>query len=152
MDIHDFYWLIGWLEGEGSFIGGSPSQTNRCAIRGSSTDRDTLEKVCRILGTKVYEEKPRRNGKPHWKQVYLTSLEGQKAVDLMLKLKPFMSSRRQSQIDKAISTFEVKKLLITEDLRLKVKTLSQQNLSCRKIAAILNISHGTVSRINNNKI
>lgn len=53
MTTEELHWLAGWLEGEGSFLRGSPSKPNSCRITAGITDKDIAEKVGKIFGTKA---------------------------------------------------------------------------------------------------
>ncbi len=42
-------WLSGWLEGEGSFMKGPPSQLNLPVVSGCSTDKDVMQRSNSLL-------------------------------------------------------------------------------------------------------
>jgi len=97
----DLFWLIGLLEGEGTFLAPSPSAPGRPRIAVHMTDRDTIEKVASLLGGIGVGHIDLTKRCPKWKKSYRVTLTGKRAVDLMLKIKPFMSARRQIQIERA---------------------------------------------------
>ena len=66
------------------------------------TDRDVVERVAGLLKRAVV--RPRRR-EPHHKQSYVTTIKGAPAVRLMNGVRAFVSSVRQSQIDRAISSW-----------------------------------------------
>jgi hypothetical protein len=49
IDKKTLHWLAGYLEGEGSFMKGSPSTPNQPIITVSSTDEDIIRKVAGIF-------------------------------------------------------------------------------------------------------
>jgi hypothetical protein len=101
----EFFWLVGLLEGEGSFMKGKPSSPNSPTIDLQMTDLDTIEKARQIMGSgKVFcfHRDPDR-----CKPAYRTSIGGEKAVILMKTLRPFMGERRKEQIDKAIEQYKL---------------------------------------------
>lgn len=67
------------------------------------TDRDVIEHVCQLWGTRVYTSVPKVE---RYKQVFATELVGGSAVAMMALLRPHLCARRQSQIDEAVATFQ----------------------------------------------
>lgn len=102
----ELYWLAGLLEGEGSFLKGSPSQPNRCAISIATTDKDVAEKVENIFTTKKIFIPNAGKKVSHYKDVYLIRVTGGRAVKLMTALCSLMSERRKSQINQAIESYK----------------------------------------------
>jgi hypothetical protein len=98
----DFFWLAGILEGEGSFMKGPPTKPKNPRITMVSTDEDVLARVAKLFDSPYCMVTVR----PEYKQKYQTAINGKRAVDLMLLLRPFMSIRRQQQIDIAIACWE----------------------------------------------
>lgn len=104
MTEREFYWLAGLLEGEGSFGAAPPSEPNRPRIALAMTDEDVVGKVAVLFGQSyAHCRKDSRN--PNWKPYYRVQVRGKKAVELMTSLYPLMSSRRQRQIDSALSNY-----------------------------------------------
>ncbi len=68
------------------------------------TDLDVIQKVARLSEVNYIFTDRRRVGL--WKTSYKLMIIGQKAVRLMELLYPLMSSRRQSQITKALETYD----------------------------------------------
>lgn len=98
----DFHWLVGMFEGEGTFIPGSPSQPRRCIAGIVSTDYDVIERCARLMGTTIITRK-RKNAPDHWKDIYEARLRGGRAARFMREVRPYMSGRRQSAIDRALA-------------------------------------------------
>ena len=96
------HWLAGLLEGEGSFLKPSPSSPTRPAISIEMTDKDVIERVSRLLGAGIYVVPTARRNSV-WKPSYRVILRSNRAVQLMLQLKPLMGRRRQQQIEAAIA-------------------------------------------------
>lgn len=93
------WWLVGLLEGEGSFIKGPPSRPSSPIIQLQMTDRD-VARAAEVMGTYVYA--CRYKAKAHHKSTYRAFLIGERAVDLMKRLQPHMGERRQEQISAAL--------------------------------------------------
>jgi hypothetical protein len=102
----ELQWLVGWLEGEGTFYAYTDARTNqiRITVRAVSTDYDMAIKahqlagVGTISGPYAYSDQ-----KPYW----IWSINGkQPCVDFMRLVRPFMGKRRQKQIDAAIERVE----------------------------------------------
>lgn len=98
----DFHWLVGVLEGEGTFLSGPPSQPASPAVRVTMTDRDVVERVGRIIERAVLTLRPREL---HHKTPYMTTIKGSPAAQLMLAARPFLGSARQTQLDGAIASW-----------------------------------------------
>jgi hypothetical protein len=109
MDIYDLMWLVGYLEGEGTFIcsimkGGRYASIQ---ISGSSTDEDIAARASALLGKPSigpYTNKGSLGKKPYW----IFAISGERAARLMVKLPPFMGIHRQAQIDKSLALWEAR--------------------------------------------
>jgi hypothetical protein len=150
MNNSDFFWLCGLLEGEGSFMKGPPSRPQYPVLSITSTDEDVIQRVGSLLNVGYC---PVTKRQAHWKQSYTLRTHGRKAVDLMLKMRPHMSQRRQAQIDAAVISYEARpnhgaSKLTNNQIR-QVKHLLRKNSPIRSIAAICNVSVWTVMRIKN---
>lgn len=99
------HWLAGLLEGEGSFMKGTPSEPNRIAIKIQMTDKDVLEKVGYQFEVGVNGPLRRTTAKEHWKSYYTVVRRGAKASEWMQRLRPLMGVRRQGQIDNALASY-----------------------------------------------
>ena len=96
-------WLVGLLEGEGSFLKAPPSSPNCPRISLEMTDRDIVERAATLMGGNAVERINLRN--VLWKPAYRVSLKGSRAVALMQILYPKMGVRRRAQIDAALATY-----------------------------------------------
>jgi hypothetical protein len=108
MELNDktLYWLAGYLEGEGSFIRGTPSNPNQPAIAVTSTDEDVIRKVANIFGVSYWRATgKKRLLKTHWKPAYFTRVRCSRAVALMNLLHPLMGQRRREQIERALASY-----------------------------------------------
>lgn len=101
MDERSLLWLAGFLEGEGSFLRGTPSAPRSPRITAVTTDRDVADRVGALLGVRVHPVKSRSS---HHRQAYAIALKGHRAVALMKDLRPLMGERRQAAIDSAIAS------------------------------------------------
>lgn len=95
VDDHDFYWLIGILEGEGTFISASPSGRGTPVVRVVLTDRDVVERVGALIDRAVL---PVRKRRPHYKTPYVTTIKGAPALALMRAIYPVMGTLRRVSI------------------------------------------------------
>jgi transposase len=146
------YWLAGYLEGEGSFLSGPPSEPHMCALQVTTTDEDVIKFIGEKWGVKYH---PCSKRKSHHKQAYIIRKRGSGAVEIMLQIRMHMSKRRQSQIDNAIGSYRVVKRntnskLTPEDI-VVIRNMRLENMKTREIAKQFNINHSVVSRICNNK-
>jgi len=101
MTKEDLIWLAGYLEGEGSFCKGVPSQPRLPRIEFSTTDLDMAKRVSGLFKTTVCG--PYRNPKST-KDFYRGMLTGKRAAILMIIMYPYMSQRRQHQMNAAIAS------------------------------------------------
>jgi len=98
----DLGWVIGFLEGEGSFICRQvrPRYTTarECNIQATGTDRDTMEHLHLLIGGQLrgpYKWSKKPNAKP----LFRWTLAKRKDVfDLLTLIKLHMSARRQTKI------------------------------------------------------
>lgn len=91
----EFYWAAGFLEGEGSFIFVKSDGSIR--VTAGQKYREPLERLRRVIGGAIYG--PGKAGFYRW------DCRGKFAEreQLMRRLYPLMSSRRQEQIDVALA-------------------------------------------------
>jgi hypothetical protein len=106
IDEQEFHWLVGILEGEGTFLRGAPSKPGTPVLRVSMTDRDVVERVATLFGRAVVRLRRR---KPHHKLPYATTIKGAPAVQVMSAVRPFLGKTRKLQIDRAISSLQTRK-------------------------------------------
>lgn len=99
----ELYWLAGLLEGEGTFLTGSPQRPNQSIVKLWMTDEDIVARVADIWG-KNYCRFDRNDGIR--KIAYSTFIQSARAVEWMQKLRPLMGERRQAQIDRAINNYD----------------------------------------------
>lgn len=102
-------WLAGILEGEGSFLyfeydhRGPRCGTNLVRIQMSSTDRDILERVARLVGVgrvRSLPDRPRFGRKPQWGW----SIQAKADVrELTLRLLPWLGERRTEQANRILA-------------------------------------------------
>lgn len=97
--MREFYWVAGFLEGEGSFS----FQRNQCRVQATQKQAEPLERVQRLLGGRIYLVNPRtRNGPIFSWQIY----QGRIASGVMMTLYPLMSCRRREQICRALRSWQ----------------------------------------------
>ena len=137
----ELYWLVGILEGEGSFLKGPPCSPNLPIVTVNMTDEDVIAKVAIMFGGLKYQKVKKR--KAHWKQSYSVRLVGKNARMLMMKLQPLMSFRRQEQIEIALRSYDPK---ITERRWKHMEKLTIDNVLSAKIRIDLGESLRSVAR------
>jgi len=99
-------WVAGLLEGEGSFD--RTNRSKKASLRNiritcSMTDRDVLQRLCRIVGAgTVRGPYANRNNKP----MYTVAIIGASAYDLMKQIEPEMGQRRATKIRALLRGFE----------------------------------------------
>ena len=149
MEKCELYWLAGLLEGEGSFYPGPPSSPNLPILSVSMTDEDVIAKVASLLGVTYNLQKSRHE---KWKESYCAKVKGRTAVELMKKLKPLMGERRQSQIDKALISYDGKYSKLNEERVLQIKRDLSSGLTQKAVGLKHGVSRETVNKIKNEKI
>lgn len=97
-------WLAGLCEGECSFLRPAPSRPASPMVDLEMTDEPVIARVAGLLGVR-YRRRDRRALKPNSQVTYHVRVSGRRAVQLMLTLRPWMSPRRQAQIDRAVAPF-----------------------------------------------
>jgi hypothetical protein len=99
-----FFWIVGILEGEGTFIRPSPSAPRKPIVEVEMTDEDVVAELARAFGMK-YNSRD-RFADPSCRPTYRVRLRGRSAVTLMSRIYPHMSRRRQIQMIRATFDFE----------------------------------------------
>ena len=147
----DFYWLCGLFEGEGSFMKGPPSCPQYPVLSIASTDEDVIQRVGALLAVAYCPVRKRRE---HWKQSYCLRLHGRRAVELMLQMRPYMSKRRQEQIDIAVASYEKRRdrgpSKLTDDQVRQIRQLLRDGRNMRDLAIMFRTSYTCINRIKNN--
>ena len=100
----DAMWLVGLLEGDGTFVcdsmNGRARPRPRIALQ--MTDEDTVRRVAALLGSNVWGPRDKVKGR---KPVWACAVTGQKAAEWMRILLPYFSSRRQERICRILATW-----------------------------------------------
>lgn len=90
-DREDVIWLAGLLEGEGTF---DLHRGKYARVRVAMTDRDVVGRAATLLGARV-----RLSLKPApYQATWHAEVSGEKAVEVMQAVLPFMGSRRSGKI------------------------------------------------------
>jgi hypothetical protein len=98
----EFYWLAGWLEGEGSFLAPPPSDPRRPRISGKTRDRDVAFEVARLFRVRPSHENSERIRAHGWSPTWRVLLRGTRAIALMTALESIVGARRKGQIRAAL--------------------------------------------------
>lgn len=142
-------WLAGLLEGEGSFLAGSPSYPSMSCISLQMTDEDIVSRVADIFGVTYFAREP---NKSHYKRIFVTRLRGKRAIDWMIKLHPYMGQRRQQQIQRAIDAYHTcrsKRFKLTDSNIQEIQKLLATGMIHREIAKTFNVSRSRITYIAN---
>ena len=151
-----FFWLVGLLEGEGSFICSSKSLTIQLRM---TKDEDTMTRAAIILGAKLRKYSAR---KLEYNDVYYLALNGTPAKIWMERLLPYMSARRQEQIKISIERNKSfpgtprgeshgMAKLNNEDVK-RIRELVLEGRSVSSIAELFDMSYEHIRRITTGKI
>lgn len=139
-------WLAGLLEGEGSF--GLWSNGNggfKLKVSVQMTDFDVVHRVADMWGTSIAHIKPQ---KAHHKPSFRTQLGGDRAAELMNRIRPLMGERRTEQIDRVLRERAPKRTEVTGALAIEiVAAVKAGNESVPAIAARFGIRRESVYRI-----
>jgi hypothetical protein len=93
----DIAWAAGFLEGEGSFVGGKQSQVTVSAVQ---VEIAPLERLVGMCGgyLKQYRYKPGRAASPFWRW----TVNGQRAAEVAFTVYTWMSPKRRRQIERMV--------------------------------------------------
>lgn len=104
----DFSWFIGLFEGEGTSYYDKSLKT--CVIEIRMCDEDTISKAASFMNTKYrvipYTIKENYKGNV---PIFISRIRGKKAINLLEKIKPFLSKRRGQQVDNVFSMYDMNK-------------------------------------------
>jgi hypothetical protein len=96
-------WLAGILEGEASFMAGTPLRPRKPSVQVIMTDLDVIQRVADMFGVRISINRPKSE---RFKPRHGTVLVGGSAVSMMKLIRSLMRERRQAQIDKALACYE----------------------------------------------
>lgn len=103
----EWIWLAGLLEGEGWFgieVNRPGGRRDMIHVGLEMCDKDIVERAHRIAQgarpvIRRISNKPSRNGVGVYKDSYTFRIFGQKAEDVMRRVRPYMGERRGAKID-----------------------------------------------------
>ena len=148
MDQKTRYWLAGLLEGEGSFMAGSPSRPHSPTVCMTTTDEDVIQRVSDIFGVKHCMVRDGRYSDNGWKTAYVIRIKGAKAVAFMKSLRPLMGERRQQQIDKAMASYKVFEKRLSKKEVLAIRELCKEGkITQREIGKKFDITRECVNKV-----
>ena len=150
MNENEKFWLVGLLEGEGSFLKGPPSSPKMAQVTISMTDKDIIEKVSNLLGANYYTSN--RGKDKGWKTTYIVTVRGKTAVNLMNEIKPLMGERRKQQIEKAISCWSPKKLKVTFEQAENIREAYKYGASTKDLGKEYGVTHWYIYHILKGKV
>lgn len=99
----DLAWLVGLMEGEGSFCTSQRGRYTLFTIAVAMTDHDVIKRAASLLGTTVraYDAKSTRQ------PLYQASIHGREHVRAYAHLlQPHMGTRRQQQITRILDALD----------------------------------------------
>ncbi len=106
--VEDVVWAAGFLEGEGTFIVAYSPR-----VQAAQASLPPLEKIKTLFGGTIAKKK---RYKGTHTQAYVWTISGDGAVILMKLIYPYMSSRRQAQIESAIRRDQRKSRMTTKTI------------------------------------
>ena len=100
ISLGDLRQLAGLLEADGCFTisegrAGIPAPRIELAM----SDRDVVEWAAEVMGAAGVRERKEREGR---KKMYATTLGGQRGLDLMLRLHPYLGQRRRARVEELL--------------------------------------------------
>jgi len=134
----------GILDGEGTFR--TKSNGHVPIIACEMTDLDIIEELCDLFGGTITKPKLRNE---KYKQTWVWGISSSKASDIMLEIRPFVFSRRKTQIDKILHTWENRLKVLNTQKANRILAAEEYLLgktSLRKVAEKYNVSYETVRR------
>ena len=148
MSEQELYWLAGLLEGEGSFFAGPPSAPNNITIALTMTDADVVAHVASLWGVAYHEVRKGLSRKMGWKPIYYVHLRGKRAADLMRRLQPLMGARRQSQMERALASYDPhKRSKLSPEKIIEIKAKLAEGHKHGEIAKLCGVDRSTISHI-----
>lgn len=104
----DLGWLVGLLDGEGTFVWDSSP-----TVEVTMTDEDTIQRAAELFGSSYWRHHPPSAQDKGWQVTYRTRLRGSRAIRLMDELYPHLSQRRQRQVAAVIGRYVLESNLIS---------------------------------------
>lgn len=99
----DFFWLVGLLEGEGTFTSTRTHGHDYPVLNVEVCAEDVVLKTSRLLSAPgVTKEEPDREG---WSASYRAAVSGSDAAEWMRRLRDRMGHRRAEAIDAALAAY-----------------------------------------------
>ena len=101
----EFSWFVGLYEGEGTLVMNGGRWPNMC-LKLDMTDEDTIARAAKFLGVSYRAYGPYGSNKKKW---YRTKKQGGRRsglYDLLMKMKPHLSKRRQAQIETTLDKYQ----------------------------------------------
>jgi hypothetical protein len=103
IDIKDWYWLAGLIEGEGCFYLNTGQGKPKIQVKVKMTDEDVIRRIHSITNLGSVNG-PYSNGDAKWKQVYVWTINRQAdAAAFMMTIYPLMGIRRQSKMKELLT-------------------------------------------------
>jgi hypothetical protein len=135
----EFLWLAGLLEAEGTFLRPPPSNPNCPIVSCRMTDRDVVERVAKLFGTKVLAI-----DKGRYRTEYAATLKGSRAVAIMTDIKPLMGSRRRQAIDSAVRCYAPPKRKLNFSDAEEIRRRFADGESVASLAIAYNVARQTI--------
>lgn len=107
----NLHWLVGLLEGEGSFMASSPSRPNEPRLEVEMKDYPVMARYAALIGASVitrHRLRELKDGTEEMTTIYRVRVAGKRAVRLMRTIRPFLCERRQKQIAAALASYSPK--------------------------------------------
>src|SRR3990167_781206 len=103
---NNIHWAAGFLEGEGSYSAGrlksDKGYSKGIRVSAAQVQKEPLERLQRLFGGSLAQYVGGRLGNYIW----LWGLGAEKSAGLMMTIYPLMSSKRKSQIERALTNWK----------------------------------------------
>jgi len=135
-------WLAGLLEAEGSFLRPAPSAPNAPILVCRMTDADVIQRTADCFGVR-----PLAIDKGAYRTEYSARVKGAPAVRLMRELRPYMSARRRTAIDRALAAFTAPARRLDFDLSQQIRASRAEGATISSLARAHAVSRPTIRAV-----
>lgn len=145
----DIYWLVGLLEGEGTFI---IVKDKYPRISVEMTDLDIIQRARDIMDSSTNIRSRGFKGESHYKTQYNFSIEGQKAIEWMMTIYSLMGNRRKERIREIIQSWKAYESVSREDHNERISEGKRKSRMIKLIMMARHISYEEAEKILGNSL
>ena len=143
-------WLAGLLEGEGNFR----LDKNCPRITLNMTDKDVVEKVHNIFGGNFYIQ-DKSKYKSNWNICYSLTINGERAIGIMLSIYTLMGQRRKTKIKEIVGKWKTLPAPVNQKITSRIADFIREDytngISYNDLAIKYNLSYAGVWSVINGK-